>query len=84
MFRKAVALAAVCLFTFVACGGDDGTDGTTEPADQPAENRVEIGMTEFAFSVPTDITGGNVTLEFENKGELVHEAAFGASMTSTT
>ena len=35
-------------------------------------------MTEYAFGLPESITGGQVTLEFTNSGELPHEVAFGS------
>ena len=77
--RKAGALATLCAFTLVACGGgDDATDGGPGPGAGAEENRVQIGMTEFAFGMAEEVTGGNITLEFINSGELPHEAAFGS------
>ena len=35
-------------------------------------------MTEYAFGMPPSVSGGNVTLEFTNSGDLPHEAAFGS------
>jgi hypothetical protein len=77
--RRRTAVAVLCLVAFVACGEDDETNnGTSEPAAQPDENRVSIGLTEYAYDMPAQVTGGAVTLEFNNEGELPHEAAFGA------
>jgi hypothetical protein len=77
--RTSVAIGTLCALTFVGCGGDDGpAESTNEPPAEPEENRVEIGMSEYAFGMPETITGGSVTLEFTNNGELPHEAAFGS------
>lgn len=79
LVRKAVVLAVSCTLIFGACGGGNGGgDGEAEPAAQPQQNRVEIGMAEYAFGMPETVTGGTVTLEFTNNGELPHEAAFGS------
>ena len=73
------SLLALLLVAFAGCGGSDGDDpaGSGEPS-VPSENRVQIGMTEYAYGMPDDVTGGNVTFEFTNNGELPHEAAFGS------
>lgn len=71
-----VLLSTIAL---AACGG--GTEPAADAPDEPTvptENRVEIGMTEYAFGMPAEVAGGTVTLEFTNNGEVVHEAAFGA------
>jgi hypothetical protein len=74
---KAGAIATLCVFTLSACGGGNG-DSDGAPAAGADENRVEIGMTEYAFGMAEEVTGGNITLEFTNSGKLPHEAAFGS------
>jgi hypothetical protein len=76
---KSIALIALCATAFAACGGETPDSGDTgQPEPQAEENRVEIGMTEYAFGMPETVTGGTVTLEFVNRGEIPHEAGFGA------
>jgi hypothetical protein len=75
---KTVVFAALCALTLVACGGGDDSDAGPEPGAAPEVNRVEVGMTEYAFGMAEEVTGGNITLEFTNSGELPHEAAFGS------
>ena len=83
-FHRSVAVLVLCALLLGACGNDtegggDATEpGATEAPAEQEENRVEVGMTEYAFGMPATITGGTVTLDFENKGELPHEAAFGS------
>ena len=74
-FQASGVMAVVCALTMVACGGsgESGTAGEDaagqkqeSAGEQPEENRVEIGMTEYAFGMPETITGGAVTLDFTN------------------
>jgi hypothetical protein len=70
-------LAALLLLGACAAKKDSGsTDSGAQP--QAEANVVEVGITEYAFGMPAEITGGMVTLEFTNKGELPHETAFGS------
>jgi hypothetical protein len=77
---KVIGLATVLALGLVACGGSEEAPDAApkeEAPSEPDENRVEIGMTEYAYGMPETIEGGNVTLDFTNNGEIPHEAAFG-------
>jgi hypothetical protein len=75
--RGAVALC--CAFVLVACGEESG--GGNESGGAPAApeaNIVDVELTEYAFGMTGDITGGTITFQVANKGEIPHEVAFGA------
>lgn len=79
MGRKLFLLTMSCAVVLAACGGGGGgTVGGEAPAEGPEENRVQVGLTEYAFGMPETVTGGTVTLEFTNNGDIPHEAAFGS------
>jgi hypothetical protein len=74
--RGAVALC--CAFALVSCGeeGGGGNEGGAPAA--PQANIVDVELTEYAFGMTGDITGGTVTFRVTNKGKIPHEVAFGA------
>lgn len=79
LVRRSVIFVVLCALTFIACGDGNGAgDSEGEPAAPPEQNRFEVVMTEYAFEMPASITGGTVTLEFTNSGDIPHEAAFGS------
>lgn len=77
MTSKVLTVAALCLLSLVACADSEEQPEATGSTGAD-ENRVEIAMTEFAYGMPEEITGGTTTLEFTNNGEIPHEAAFGS------
>lgn len=88
-FLKLIALLAVAVMVFAACGddSDSGTDaggndqGQEEPADSPEEDdspEEEGGETtftavDFGFQGPTSLPAGKVSLTLENEGTEPHE-----------
>jgi len=77
-------VAAVCsLLVATACAEDTGTGADAGPGahpSQPAQNVVTVGLTEYTFGMPDEVTGGTVTFEAANTGGLPHEMGF-ASVT---
>jgi hypothetical protein len=79
--RKHIGLlvAIACSLAFVACGEEDGGAGSNTSGPAPEQdNVVEVELSEYAFGMTGDITGGTVTFRTVNKGDLPHEVAFGA------
>lgn len=75
--RDVATVSVIGVFLLVACAsGGDGAP-TQTPIASPAAKVVEVGATEYKFSVPPDIRGGVVTMRFTNTGSLPHEFAFG-------
>jgi hypothetical protein len=74
-----VVAALCCAFVLVSCGEDDDGGGSgTGDTTAPQENVVDVELSEYAFGMTGDITGGTVTFRAANKGKLPHEVAFGA------
>lgn len=76
MKRLLAVLGAVAILAG-ACGGDDNNDtqtqgGQEKPAAAPSD--FTVSGTEYAYDGPSEISGGVVTMTFENKGKLKHEA----------
>jgi hypothetical protein len=67
-------LGAVLL---VGCASGRGGPPTQTPPVSPASKVVEVGATEYEFSLPPNVGGGVVTMRFTNTGSLPHEFAFG-------
>lgn len=76
MKTKVIVLIAVLLLS--ACGGDrdDAAPEAEGQTDLPADNVVEVGLTEYAFEMPEEVTGGIVTFEALNTGSQPHEMGF--------
>ncbi len=82
MKASVIGIAAVCsLLLGASCAEDTGTTtggGANAQPSQPAQNVVTVGLTEYAFEMPDDVTGGTVTFEAANTGGLPHEMGFGS------
>jgi hypothetical protein len=72
---KIVALAGALLLA--ACASGDGGEASPAPKASPEPEVVEVGATEYAFTVPAQVRGGVVTMRFTNTGGLPHEFGFG-------
>ncbi len=86
-FSKLIALLAVALMVFAACGDDSdtGTDagaddaGQEQPAgsqDEPTKALAEeatFTAVDFDFQGPDSVPAGNVSLTLENEGTESHE-----------
>jgi hypothetical protein len=72
---KIVALAGALLLA--ACASGDGGEASPAPEASPEPEVVEVGATEYAFTVPAQVRGGVVTMRFTNTGGLPHEFGFG-------
>lgn len=73
--RRMIGLVVVAVLA-ASCGGDTSPDDAAATP-EPQQNIVEVGLTEFAFTMPEEaIAGGSVTFEFTNQGGSPHEAAF--------
>ncbi|MGH2747084.1 MAG: hypothetical protein ACRDKB_04060 [Actinomycetota bacterium] len=72
---KLRVFAVGSLVLLAACGSDgDGAAPDGGGQEQTlVQNVVEVGLTEYAFGMPDDVTGGVVTFEFANKGSEPHE-----------
>ena len=77
MRRGVVTVSAVGAVLLVACTSDGGGAARPTPTLSSAPSVVEVGATEYEFSVPPDVRGGVVTMRFTNTGSLPHEFAFG-------
>ena len=82
MKRRLSAAALVLSALAAACGGgsgDGGNDGTDTGtgAEQPAVNRLDITMQDYAFATEGEVTAGPALLNFENVGEEFHHAIVG-------
>lgn len=78
MRGKGIGAATAALVALSACGGNGGSPGgNSAPTKQPVDNVVRIVAGEYSYSMPTEIEGGVVSLEFANKGAEHHEFAFG-------
>jgi hypothetical protein len=75
--RAKLKMAIVVLALLTSACGTEDSEPTASGKSAPSENRVPVAMAEFAYSMPDDVTGGFVTFEFTNNGDLPHEAAFG-------
>ena len=78
-FRKLLLLLAAMTLVFAACGdSDEGGSGgeDTGTDDAAAGGTIEITGNEYAFEVDSELEGGFVELNFDNKGKLKHEASF--------
>lgn len=78
MRSKASVVAGLCfLLLMSSCAGDTGNGTGADVEDsEPARNVVSVGLTEYAFDMPDRVTGGTVTFEAENTGDLPHEMGF--------
>jgi hypothetical protein len=74
--RAIVALAGAAL-SLAACASDGGGTASSTPEASPEPEVVDVGATEYAFSVPSQVRGGVVTMRFTDTGSLPHEFAFG-------
>ena len=75
--RGAVALC--CAFVLVSCGEEGGGgNGGGGGSAAPQANIVDVELSEYAFGMTGDITGGTVSFRVTNKGKIPHEVAFGA------
>lgn len=70
-----LSLAGALLAT--ACVSDGGGAASESPQASRSAGVVEVGATEYAFSVPPEVQGGVVAMRFTNTGSLPHEFAFG-------
>ena len=77
MRRVVATVSAVGAVLLVACTSDGGGAARPTPTLSSAPSVVEVGATEYEFSVPPDVRGGVVTMRFTNTGSLPHEFAFG-------
>lgn len=84
MRARLVCFLAIVGLTVASCGGGDTIPDDAAGTPETQENIVEVGLTEFAFGMPSSITGGNVTFEFTNQGDAHHEVAFGSVPDGTT
>lgn len=77
MKAKALLLGSVLLFA--ACGDDsDGARDAERETQPPTQNVVEVGLTEYAFEMPDEVTGGTITFQAQNSGSQPHEVGFAA------
>jgi plastocyanin len=67
-------LATLALFAG-ACGDDD--DSTAQPGavEPKAASEFTVTGADYSYEAPAEVSGGVVTMEFENTGKFVHEAA---------
>jgi len=74
----ALALLAIGLGGFAACGEDDGNDRGQATPKKSTPNKVTVTATEAGkrsrLSVPKSAPAGLVTIELENRGNAFHEA----------
>ncbi|MDQ3944982.1 MAG: hypothetical protein M3357_07525 [Actinomycetota bacterium] len=81
--RPLVVLACLAVAAG-ACRGDGNGDGTTSGSTSvsqgrtPAADFTAVGD-EYSFDLPDEVPGGVVTMSFENRGELRHEAGIVAT-----
>jgi hypothetical protein len=73
MKRLIALLGAVALFAG-ACGDDDSPAPRAQSGKEKPASEFTVTGTEYAFDAPDEVTGGVVTMKFENKGQLKHEA----------
>ncbi len=76
----AVRATVLALLILASCGQaeDPSQPGTDAASPQIDENVVDVGLTEYSFDMPDDVTGGTVTFQATNTGGLPHEVAFGS------
>lgn len=69
-------LIGVALVAAVGAACSDARQGRTQPpANERAATTVQVTATEYAFDVPSDVTGGVVEMRFTNNGAFPHEFA---------
>lgn len=75
---KTKALLLGSLLLLAACGGESDGDGrdAEDQAQAPTQNVVDVGLTEYAFEMPDEVTGGTVTFRAVNTGSQPHEVGF--------
>jgi uncharacterized cupredoxin-like copper-binding protein len=74
-----VVAALLIAMTVGACGNDDPAVESGDESSQseaPAENKVSIIETNYAFQVSGPVKAGTVSLEVSNQGTEFHETAF--------
>lgn len=74
--RRTLALLGALALLAGGCGDDD--DSTAQPGaldPKAAPSEITITGAEYSYQAPAEVSGGVVTMKFENKGKLVHEAA---------
>jgi len=76
MRRPLILVGAAALSLSACTDGDDGVDGSATTTGPLAATTVDVSATEFAFDVPSEVTGGVVEMGFTNSGGLPHEFAF--------
>ncbi|MGH9036655.1 MAG: hypothetical protein ACRD0O_12910 [Acidimicrobiia bacterium] len=67
-----------------ACRSDGGADGTTSGSTSVSRGRTPdpdfaVVADEYRFDMPVEVPGGVVTISFENRGQLRHEAGIVAA-----
>jgi len=72
--RRRHVLMAVAALVVTGCTGEGDEAG--QPG-TPTLRPVEVTATEYSFDVPTQVTGGVVSMRLSNTGGLPHEFAFG-------
>lgn len=74
--RRTLALLGAIALLAGACGDDDDStaqSGSLDP--KAAASEFTVTGAEYSYQAPAEVSGGVVTMKFENKGKLVHEAA---------
>jgi hypothetical protein len=83
MMRLRSVLLVALVVAGGACRGDGGDDRTTgsTTVSQGRTPRVDFEVVgdEYRFELPAEVPGGVVTMSFENRGELRHEAGIVAA-----
>lgn len=75
--RKALISVVSSALLLAGCGEDRSNEARPRGEATPAaENLVEVGLTEYAFEMPDEVTGGTVTFQASNQGSQPHEMGF--------
>jgi hypothetical protein len=77
MSTKWIGLLFGVVLLLAACGGSERPPGGAGAPREEIPKVVRVVASEYAYSMPTEIEGGVVSLELVNEGADHHEFAFG-------
>jgi hypothetical protein len=75
--RKTLLVGLLTAILTAACGGGDTTTDTGAQPEPATENRIDVVMEEYDFSVEGDAQTGRLLIDFTNAGEQLHHGIIG-------